>query len=90
MSWISGIAGKAETFLNQIDQNAATVLEGARGKGATANGSTTANSLAEVVVGGEGGGGAGAGGGGGEDSEKNAGGFRHQVFFVQSPGIGNM
>ena len=34
MSWLSDIAGRAETLLNQIDQNAATVLkEGNNGLG---------------------------------------------------------
>jgi len=27
MSWITDIAGKAETFLNKIDQNAALLVE---------------------------------------------------------------
>jgi hypothetical protein len=27
MSWLKGLAGKAEDFLNQIDQNAAVALQ---------------------------------------------------------------
>lgn len=38
MSWISDIAGKAENFLNQIDQNAATAIESAKLASSTAGG----------------------------------------------------
>ena len=66
MSWITNIAGKAENLLNQIDQNAANVIEVAKtgGGGGRSEGGGSA-SLAEVIS--------------GDDGERSAGGFRQQV-----------
>ena len=49
MSWITDIAGKAENLLNQIDQNAATVLETAKIKsGSSASSSAATGSTANL------------------------------------------